>query len=56
MQTAISFLPFALGLILSNGAAAALVGRIGAARVTIAGFAVSAGGVAVLAFINGATS
>lgn len=56
LMTAVAFLPFAIALIAGNHVAARLVGRLGAAPVTIAGFLIGAIGLAVLAFIARETS
>ncbi|GAU65850.1 putative drug efflux pump [Streptomyces sp. NBRC 110611] len=56
LATAGAFLPFTLVLIVTNRAAAPLVGRFGAGRVTAVGLAAGAAGLALLAGIGPDTS
>ncbi|ANZ13537.1 MFS transporter [Streptomyces noursei] len=56
LATAGAFLPFTVALIATNRAAAALVGRFGAGRVTVAGLVIGAVGLALLAGLDHDTS
>ncbi|WP_438484847.1 MFS transporter [Streptomyces sp. S186] len=52
LATAGAFLPFTVALIATNRAAAPLVARFGAGRITIAGLTIAAAGLALLATID----
>ncbi|MCZ0991891.1 MFS transporter [Streptomyces noursei] len=56
LATAGAFVPFTVALIVTNRAAAPLVGRFGAARVTIAGMVIGAVGLGLLAGITAESS